>query len=119
MNKKNKKNGLQFIAVFSANTADTFFVRLTFAYGEKVLYFFASEKLLYILVQMRTVVHFVLPEVLGYEIENVASEPVHAEICPKIDDIATFLPNFRVFPVQIRLFLGKKQRNTQEATKKN
>lgn len=102
------KNRFEFVAVFSANAANAFGVRLTLAHGEKAFYFFASEELSDIFVQARSVVHFVVREIFGNEIEHVASEPVYAEICPKIHYIATLLSYFRVFPVEVGLLHGKR-----------
>ena len=102
------KNRFEFVTVFSANTAYAFGVRLTFAHGEKVFYFFAPEKLFYVFVQARSVVHFVVCKIFGNEIEHVASESVNAEISPKIHYIATFLPYFRILPVQVGLLHGKR-----------
>ena len=53
------KYRFQFVAVFAADIADALRVGLAFAYGEKMLCFFAPEQLPDIFVQARTVQHFI------------------------------------------------------------
>ena len=102
------KHRFQFVPIFSADVADTFHVGLTLAYGEKMFYFVSAEQLSDVFVKMRSVQHFVCGKIFGNKIQHVAAESVYAEICPEIHDVATLLPHFRIFPVQIGLLHGER-----------